>query len=246
MHHVLELVPYQRVRPAVRVPGALPRERGHGAVREGVRLQQRHDRDVPERARQWQPSVGELWMTTPESREAVRHPRRRARARPGQRRTATSPASSIDVGAGPRRRTSKARTSRARSLLSSERPRRRSRRPQQQRRGRHHRLHGAARRTTIPIRSPDTRFAPPAGVTTPTFGWAVEPRVGASSRCSSGAARRSRSARSSRARGAEQGGSRPRRDPRRRQHDAGSRDRRPPVRGRTSSRAPTTTTPAAR
>ena len=43
--------------------------------------------------------------------------------------------------------------------------------------GRHHRLHRAAPER-LPDQIPDTRFARPQGVTTPTFGWAVEPRVG--------------------------------------------------------------------
>ncbi len=35
MHHVLELVPYQRVRPPVEYEGNFRRVRGHGALREG-------------------------------------------------------------------------------------------------------------------------------------------------------------------------------------------------------------------
>ena len=78
-------------------------------LREGVRLQQRRDRDVSAgRADLAGRRVGELWMTTPESREAVRHPRRRARARPGdaERRRLRRP--------GRRRRRAGRRTSRAR------------------------------------------------------------------------------------------------------------------------------------
>src|SRR5574339_732310 len=68
MHHVLELVPYQRVRPASEYQGNLresevmarfAREYGYS----NVKIETFPGQPV------YQASVGELWMTTPESRK---------------------------------------------------------------------------------------------------------------------------------------------------------------------------------
>ncbi len=86
MHHILELVPYQRVR--------LPEEY-NGPYRETrviVDFAKEYGfRNVAVEtfgaANQmaWQPTQGELWMTTPKSREALRHPGPRPLARVAQR-----------------------------------------------------------------------------------------------------------------------------------------------------------------
>ena len=63
MHHVLEFVPYQRVRPSVRIHDRpVPRERVTARVREGVRVLDRRDREVPRRPL-WQPTKGQLWVS---------------------------------------------------------------------------------------------------------------------------------------------------------------------------------------
>ena len=46
MHHVLELVPYPRIRPTSEYTGPLPRERRDGRLRERMRLLDGRDRVV--------------------------------------------------------------------------------------------------------------------------------------------------------------------------------------------------------
>ena len=109
MHHVLELVPYQRVRPLSEYTGnfresevmaRFAKEYGYSNVRIET---------FPTANRLWQPRVGELWMVEPQLKKlydihdvALSLAQRTAQP-------ATSPASS-STSAPAARRTSKAKT----------------------------------------------------------------------------------------------------------------------------------------
>ena len=84
-----ELVPYQRVRPPVGVPGHFRESEVMARFAKEYGFSNVTIETFPQPARPGSRRVGELWMTTPQSREAVRHPRHRAVARRAQRRTAT-------------------------------------------------------------------------------------------------------------------------------------------------------------
>jgi hypothetical protein len=173
MHHVLELVPYQRVRPASEYQGPfresevmarLAKEYGYTNVRV----------ETFPSGPQWQPSVGELWMTTPVSRKL--YDIHDVALSLGQG-TPTGDVSGelIDVGAG-RGADLEGKDLSGKVLLSS---------------GGLGAFAQAAAKGAVgiigytalrphdyPDQIPDTRFSPPQGIDTPTFGWAVEPRVG--------------------------------------------------------------------
>ena len=103
MHHVLELVPYPRIRPISEYTGhfresevmaGFAREYGFSSV---------EIESFPSPQRSWAPTMGELWLVTAtRAEEAVRHPRRGGVGRGQQRRTATSPASSWTSASGTR------------------------------------------------------------------------------------------------------------------------------------------------
>ena len=84
MHHVLELVPYQRVRLPEEYKGHFRESEVMARLRQGVRLQQRHDRELRRRPG-LAADAGRAVDDDAEEREAVRHPRHRAVARVAQR-----------------------------------------------------------------------------------------------------------------------------------------------------------------
>jgi hypothetical protein len=173
MHHLLQLVPYQRVRPASEYGGhfresevmaRLATEYGYTNVRV----------ETFPGGPQWQPSVGELWTTTPVSRKL--YDIHDVALALGQG-TPTGDVSGelIDVGAG-RAQDLEGKDLAGKVLLSSS-----GLGPfaQAAARGAVGIIgYTALRPNDYPDQIPDTRFAVPAGATTPTFGWAVEPRVG--------------------------------------------------------------------
>ena len=173
MHTVLDLVPYQRVRPVSEYSGPfreseimarLAREYGYTNVRV----------ETFPSGPQWQPSVGELWMTTPVSRKLY-DIHDVALALGQGTPTGDVTGELIDVGAG-RAQDLEGKDLAGKVLLSSS-----GLGPfaQAAPRGAVGIIgYTALRPNDYPDQIPDTRFAPPAGVTTPTFGWAIEPRVG--------------------------------------------------------------------
>ena len=95
----------------LRIPGPLPRERGDGRLREGVRLLERRDRVVPVAAAQLGADDGRAVADDADrAEEALRHPRRRGVGGGQQRRTATSPASWWTSASARAPRTTPART----------------------------------------------------------------------------------------------------------------------------------------
>ncbi len=173
MHTILELVPYQRVRPASEYKGdfresavmaQMAREYGFTNVRV----------ETFPSGPQWQPTVGELWMTTPTSRKL--YDIHDVALALGQG-TPTGDVSGelIDVGAG-RAQDLEGKDLTGKVLLSSSGLGVFNQAAQRGAVG----IIGytALRPNDFTDQIPDTRFAPPQGVTTPTFGWAVEPRVG--------------------------------------------------------------------
>lgn len=173
MHTLLDLVPYTRVRPVAEYTGAfresdvmarLAKEYGYTNVR---------IESFPS-GPQWQPSVGELWVTAPVPRKL--YDIHDVALALGQG-TPTGDVSGelIDVGAG-RAADLEGRDLTAKVLLSSS-----GLGPfaQAAPKGAVGIIgYTALRPNDFPDQIPDTRFSPPQGVTTPTFGWAVEPRVG--------------------------------------------------------------------
>jgi aminopeptidase YwaD len=173
MHTLLELVPYQRVRPASEYKGAfresevmarLAKEYGYTNVRI----------ETFPSGPQWQPSVGELWITAPVSRKL--YDIHDVALALGQG-TPTGDVSGelIDVGAG-RAADLEGKDLTGKVLLSSS-----GLGPlaQAATKGAVGIIgYTALRPNDFPDQIPDTRFTPPQGITTPTFGWAVEPRVG--------------------------------------------------------------------
>ncbi|MBA3642049.1 MAG: M28 family peptidase, partial [Acidobacteria bacterium] len=173
MHTLLELVPYQRVRPASEYKGAfresevmarLAREFGYTNVRI----------ETFPSGPQWQPSVGELWITAPTSRKL--YDIHDVALALGQGTPSGDISGELlDIGAG-RAVDLEGKDLTGKVLLSSS-----GLGPftQAVTKG----AVGIIGYTTLrpndfPDQIPDTRFTPPQGVTTPTFGWAVEPRVG--------------------------------------------------------------------
>ncbi len=173
MHTIMELVPYQRVRPASEYKGSfresevmarLAKEFGYTNVR---------IESFPS-GPQWQPSVGELWTTTPTSRKL--YDIHDVALALGQG-TPTGDVSGelVDVGAG-RAADLEGKDLTGKVLLSSS-----GLGPfaQAATKGAVGIIgYTALRPNDFTDQIPDTRFTPPQGITTPTFGWAVEPRVG--------------------------------------------------------------------
>ncbi|HJR60631.1 MAG TPA: M28 family peptidase [Vicinamibacterales bacterium] len=173
MHTLLELVPYQRVRPASEYGGPFResevmarRAKEYGFT--NVRIE-----TFPS-GPQWQPSVGELWMTTPVSRKL--YDIHDVALALGQG-TPTGDVSGelIDVGAG-RASDLEGKDLTGKVLLSSSGLGAFTQAVSKGAVG----IIGytALRPNDFPDQIPDTRFNPPQGATSPTFGWAVEPRVG--------------------------------------------------------------------
>jgi hypothetical protein len=173
MHTLLDLVPYTRVRPLSEYAGAfresevmarLAKEYGYTNVRI----------ETFPSGPQWQPSVGELWITAPVPRKL--YDIHDVALALGQG-TPTGDVSGelIDVGAG-RAADLEDRDLNGKVLLSSS-----GLGPftQAATKGAVGIIgYTALRPNDFPDQIPDTRFNRPQGVSTPTFGWAVEPRVG--------------------------------------------------------------------
>ena len=173
MHTLLELVPYQRVRPASEYKGAFRESQVMARLAEEYGFTNVRIESFPS-GPQWQPSVGELWTTTPVSRKL--YDIHDVALALGQG-TPTGDVSGelIDVGAG-RAADLEGKDLAGKVLLSSS-----GLGPfaQAATKGAVGIIgYTALRPNDFPDQIPDTRFSPPQGVTTPTFGWAVEPRVG--------------------------------------------------------------------
>ena len=183
MHHVLELVPYQRVRPLEEYTGTLPRERGDGAARQGVRLQQRPHR-VASRRRTGLAADGRRAVDDDAAAdEALRHPRRRAVAGRAQRERRRHRRAR-------RRRRRPATRLRGQGRHGQVRPALRAasaplRAGAAARRGRHHAAYAVlAARSTIPIRSSRSSVAPPEGSSAVRLGGLAARQPRAAARCS--------------------------------------------------------------
>lgn len=173
LHTLLEMVPYTRVRPASEYQGAFresevmaTRAKEYGFT--NVRIE-----SFPS-GPQWQPSVGELWITAPASRKL--YDIHDVALALGQG-TPTGDISGelIDVGAG-RETDLEGKDLTGKVLLSSSGLGAFARAAAKGAVG----IIGyaALRPNDYPDQIPDTRFNPPQGIDRPTFGWAVEPRVG--------------------------------------------------------------------
>jgi aminopeptidase YwaD len=173
MHTLLELVPYQRVRLASEYKSAFRESEVMARMAREYGFTNVRIESFPS-GPQWQPSVGELWTTTPVSRKL--YDIHDVALALGQG-TPTGDVSGelIDIGAG-RAQDLEGKDLAGKVLLSSS-----GLGPfgQAASKGAVGIIgYTALRPNDFPDQIPDTRFTPPQGVTTPTFGWAVEPRVG--------------------------------------------------------------------
>ena len=173
MHHVLELVPYQRVRPASEYQGNLRESVVMAKFAKEYGFSNVAIETFPG-GQVYQATVGELWMTAPESRKL--YDIHDVALALGQG-TPTGDISGelVDIGAG-RPADLEGKDFTGKVLLSSGGLGAFAQAAQKGAVG----IIGysALRPTDYPDQIPDTRFAPPAGAASPTFGWAVEPRVG--------------------------------------------------------------------
>jgi len=173
MHHMLELVPYQRVRPASEYQGAFRESEVMARFAKEYGFTNVRVETFPS-GPQWQPSVGELWMTTPVSRK-IYDIHDVALALGQGTPTGDVSGELIDVGAG-RAQDLEGKDLTGKVLLSSSGL---GAFAQAAAKGAVGIIgYTALRPNEYPDQIPDTRFNPPQGITTPTFGWAVEPRVG--------------------------------------------------------------------
>jgi hypothetical protein len=174
MHHVMELVPYQRVRPASEYQGHFRESEVMAQFAREYGFSNVAIETFPSPAPVWQPSVGELWMTSPAQRKLYDiHdvPLALGEGTPSGDVTGDL----VDGGACSAQGAALPDLTGKVVLCSS----------------------GtigfnlladrgavgvigytALRPNEYPDQVPETRFTPPPGVASPTFGWAVEPRVG--------------------------------------------------------------------
>ena len=173
MHHLLQLVPYTRVRPVSEYQGPFHESEVMARLAKEYGFTNVRIETFPS-GPQWQPSVGELWMTTPVSRKLY-DIHDVALALGQGTPTGDITGELIDVGAGrPEDLAGKDLTGKV--LLSSS-----GLGPfaQAAAKGAVGIIgYTALRPNDYPDQIPDTRFTPPAGIERATFGWAVEPRVG--------------------------------------------------------------------
>ncbi len=173
MHHLLQLVPYPRVRPVSEYQGHFQESEVMARLAKEYGFTNVRIETFPS-GPQWQPSVGELWMTTPASRKLY-DIHDVALALGQGTPTGDITGELIDVGAGrPEDLEGKELTGKV--LLSSS-----GLGPfaQAAAKGAVGIIgYTALRPNDYPDQIPDTRFTPPAGIDRATFGWAVEPRVG--------------------------------------------------------------------
>jgi hypothetical protein len=173
MHHVEELVPYQRVRPASEYQGHFRESDVMAGFAKDYGFSNVAIETFPS-GQSWQPSAGELWMTTPVSRKLY-DIHDVALALGEGTPTGDVTGELVDIGAG-RAQDLEGRDLAGKVLLSSSGG---------------GAFTAAATRGAIGIISysslrvndypdeiPETRFQAPAGAASPTFGWAVSPKVG--------------------------------------------------------------------
>src|ERR1035437_19806 len=173
MHHVEELVPYQRVRPASEYRGHFRESDVMAAFAKDYGFSNVAIETFPS-GQSWQPSVGELWMTTPFSRKLY-DIHDVALALGEGTPTGDGTGERVDAGAG-RAQDLEGKDLAGKVILSSSGG---------------GAFNAAATRGAIGIISysslrvndypdeiPEPRFQAPAGATSPTFGWAVSPKVG--------------------------------------------------------------------
>ncbi len=179
MHHVLELVPYQRVRPASEYQGNLresevmarfAKEYGYS----NVRIETFPSGPV------WQPSVGELWMTATDPAGAADTRKLYdihdiALALGEGTPTGDVSGELVDAGAC-RAQDYEGKDLSGKVVLCSSGTATFAAAAQKGAVG----VLGytALRPTEYSNQIPETRFTPPAGAATPAFGWALEPNVG--------------------------------------------------------------------
>jgi hypothetical protein len=181
MHHVLELVPYQRVRPVSEYQGNLresevmarfAREYGYSNVRIET---------FPSGA-VWQPSVGELWMTVAGGETGERADTRKLYdihdvALALGEGTPTGDVSGDLVDAGACRASDvEGKDLTGKVVLCSSGTA--SFAPAAQKGAVGILGYTALRPTEYPNQIPETRFVPPSDRPAPTFGWALEPNAG--------------------------------------------------------------------
>jgi hypothetical protein len=174
MHHLLELVPYQRVRPVSEYAGHLRETQVMARLAKEYGYSNVTIETFPQAGQIYQASVGELWMTTPESRKLY-DIHDVALALGQGTPTGDLTGELVDVGAG-RAADLEGKELAGKVILSSGGL---GIFTQAQQRGAIGVIgYAALRPNEFPDQIPDTRFTAPAGATGPTFGWAVEPRVG--------------------------------------------------------------------
>jgi aminopeptidase YwaD len=174
MHTLLELVPYQRVRPAAEYQGHLRETQVMARLAKEYGYSNVTVETFPQAGQVYNASVGELWMTTPESRKLYDiHDVTLALGQGTP--TGDLTGELVDVGSG-RAQDLEGKDLAGKVILSSGGL---GAFAQAHQRGAIGVIgYAALRPNEFPDQIPDTRFSPPAGATTPTFGWAVEPRVG--------------------------------------------------------------------
>ncbi len=181
MHHVLELVPYQRVRPVSEYQGNLresdvmarfAREYGYS----NVRIETFPGGAV------WQPSVGELWVTSASGDAAAAPDTRKlydihdvALALGEGTPTGDVSGELLDAGSC-RAQDFEGRDLTGKVVLCSSGTGTFA--PAAQKGAVGVLGYSALRPNEYPNQIPETRFVPPAGAAGPTFGWALEPNVG--------------------------------------------------------------------
>jgi hypothetical protein len=174
IHHVLELVPYQRVRPVSEYQGHLRESEVMARFAKDYGFSNVQIETFPQAGQIYQATVGELWMTAPESRKL--YDIHDVALALGQG-TPTGDVSGelVDIGAG-RPQDLEGKDLTGKVVLSSSGLTAFTQAAQRGAVG----IIGytALRPNDYPDQIPDTRFVAPAGASSPTFGWAVEPRVG--------------------------------------------------------------------
>ncbi len=176
MHHVLELVPYQRVRPASEYQAHFRESEVMARFAKEYGFSNVAIETFPSAAQLWQASVGELWISTPTPRKL--YDIHDVALALGQG-TASGDVSGelVDGGAcGPEAQPSIQGDLAGKVILCSNGIAGFA--PWAQRGAVGIIGYTALRPTEYPDQIPDTRFAAPQGSASPTFGWAVEPRVG--------------------------------------------------------------------
>src|SRR5690606_36508665 len=168
MHTLMELVPYPRVRPASEYQGPFRESEVMARKAKEYGFTNVRIESFPS-GPQWQPSVGELWMTTPVSRKLY-DVHDVALALGQGTPTGDISGELIDVAAG-RAADLEGKDLNGKVLLSSS-----GLGPftQAAARGAVGIIgYTALRPNDYPDQIPDTRFTPPQGIDRPTFGWAV-------------------------------------------------------------------------